>query len=168
MPRIIYSKLNFAENNFYVLRGNARDLIRGKKCNVVAWDVLSKIWVIWLKSSLNTPRLSLRYHKPSKYFSLISTTPSSPPPHSSINLMAEKRRREFTSQPDVIRLENIINNLHSKWVSRISEEKNVNKVYEKKLRDYKKYKKFVAFLSQSFSFLSFFPCFGECHVLFEF
>jgi hypothetical protein len=34
MPRIIYGNLNFSENNFYILRANAKDVIRGKKCNV--------------------------------------------------------------------------------------------------------------------------------------
>lgn len=34
MPRVVYGQLNFAENNFHILRANIRDLIRGKKCNV--------------------------------------------------------------------------------------------------------------------------------------
>lgn len=34
MPRVIYSQLNFSESNFYLLRANAKDLMRGKKCNV--------------------------------------------------------------------------------------------------------------------------------------
>lgn len=34
MPRVIYGSLNFSENNFYIVRANAKDVIRGKKCNV--------------------------------------------------------------------------------------------------------------------------------------
>lgn len=33
MPRVIYSRLDFSENNFYILRANVKDVIRGKKCN---------------------------------------------------------------------------------------------------------------------------------------
>lgn len=45
----------------------------------------------------------------------------------------------------------------------------MNKVYEKKLRDYKEYKKIRSFFIAKFFFsFPFFSCSGECHVLFEF
>lgn len=34
MPRVIYGSLNFSDNNFYILRANAKDVIRGKKCDM--------------------------------------------------------------------------------------------------------------------------------------
>lgn len=34
MPKVIYGQLDFNENNFYVLSANARDLVRGTKCNL--------------------------------------------------------------------------------------------------------------------------------------
>lgn len=34
MPRVIYGSLNYAENNFYILRANVKDIISGSKCDV--------------------------------------------------------------------------------------------------------------------------------------
>lgn len=34
MPQVIYGHLNFEQNNFYILRANARELIKGTKCNL--------------------------------------------------------------------------------------------------------------------------------------